>query len=229
LAPSAAAKRTSVVEASKQIAGASMGTWLARVHFPNGRVRYARYSTVMEEVYDDLFDHCRAKGETDELGNVCHRGEVQGEPSPADLSKSLSQPGDIIPVRIEVEPDGMTWPALYCSRQNRIVGPHSKFFADTLQQTFNLILRDNRLHLVHASGEEWPRRDRGAESDGHSRAQTLCGEPAAGEITPFLRVYYPGKPEDPSEPAPRNLYGEWRDGVVCRRCLLHNQALNPRS
>lgn len=197
-----------------------MGTWLARVHFPEGQVRYARYSTVVEEVYDELFDHCRAKGETDELGNVCHRGEVKGEPSPVDRNKPLSEPGDIVAVRIEVEPDGMGWPALYCPRQNRIVGPHSKFFADTLQQTFNLVLRDNRLHLVHASS---------AEPDADRRAQTLCGESAAGEITSFLRVYYPGKPEDSSEPAPRDLYGEWRDGVVCRRCLLHTRALNPRS
>jgi hypothetical protein len=197
-----------------------MGTWLARVHFPNGQMRYARYSTVVEEVYDELFDHCRAKGETDELGNVCHRGEVKGEPSPVDRGKSLSEPSDIVPVRIEVEPDSMTWPALYCPRQNRIVGPHSKFFADTLQQTFNLVLRESRLHLVHAKS---------AEPDADHRAQTLCGEPAAGEITPFLRVHYPGKPEDPFEPAPRNLYDEWRDGVVCRPCLLHSQALNPRS
>jgi hypothetical protein len=216
---------TSVVVASKQIAGATMGTWLARVHFPEGLVRYARYSTVVEEVYDELFDHCRAKGETDELSNVCHRGDVKGEPSPVDRNKPLSEPGDIVPVRIEVEPDGMTWPALYCPRQNRIVGPHSKFFADTLQQTFNLLLRDNRLHLVRAAGKERLQRDRGADP----QSQTLCGEPAAGEIIPFLLVDYPGKPEDPSEPAPRNLYGEWRDGVVCRRCLLHSQALNPRA
>jgi len=186
-------------------------------------VRYARYSTVVEEVYDELFDHCRAKGETDELGNVCHRGEVTGEPSPVDRNKPVSEPCDIVPMRIEVEPDGMTWPALYCPRQNRIVGPHSKFFADTLQQTFNLILRDAQLHLVRGGGKEWLRRNRGAGS------QTLCGEPGVGEITPFLRVDYPGKPEDPSEPASRNLYGEWRDGVVCRRCFLHSQAPNPRS
>jgi hypothetical protein len=202
-----------------------MGTWLARVHFPEGQVRYARYSTVVEEVYDEVFDHCRAKGETDERGNLCHRGEVNGEPSPADRSKPLSEPGDIVPVRIEVEPDGMTWPALYCSRQNRIVGPHSKFFADTLQQTFELIVRDNRLHLVRAGGKEWQQRNHGVEP----ASQTLCGEPAAGERIPFLRVDYPGKPEDPSEPAPRNLYGEWSDGVVCRQCLLNSQALNPRT
>jgi hypothetical protein len=80
----------------------------------------------------------------------------------------------------------MGWPALYCPRQNRIVGPHSKFFADTLQQTFNLVLRDNRLHLVHASS---------AEPDADRRAQTLCGESAAGEITSFLRVYTRANPK----------------------------------
>jgi len=106
-----------------------MATWLARVHFPDCQVRYARYSTVVEEVYDELFGHCRAKNETDALGDLCHRGEVSGEPAPVDRGKPLSEPGNIVPVRIEVEPDGMTWPALYCPRQKRIVGPHSKFFA----------------------------------------------------------------------------------------------------
>jgi hypothetical protein len=197
-----------------------MGTWLARVYFRDGRVRYARYSTVVEEVYDELYDHFRDKVETDELGNVCYRGEVKGEPSPVDRQSSLSEPDDIIPVRIEVEPDRMTWPALYCRRQNRVVGPRSKFFAETLQHTFNLVLRDNLLHLGDPRQLE-PGADR--------RAQTLCGESATGEITPFLRLHYPGKPEDPSEPRPRNLYSEWSDGVVCRRCLLHDQALNPRS
>jgi hypothetical protein len=90
---------------------------------------------------------------------------VKGEPSPVDRGKLLSEPGDIVPVRIEVEPDSMRWPALYCPRQNRIVGPHSKFFADTLQQTFNLILRDNRLHLVHTSGKGQPRRNHAAEPE----------------------------------------------------------------
>lgn len=148
-----------------------MGTWLARVYFPDGQVRYARYSTVVEEMYYyELYDHCRNKGETDELGNVCYRGAVKGEPSPVDLSKSLSEPHEIIPVRIEVEPNRMTWPALYCPRRNQIVGPHSKFVVRHLQQTFKLVRRSDGLHLVRAD-----------EAD-----RTLCGEPAAGEVTPYL-------------------------------------------
>src|SRR5262245_64428743 len=116
-----------------------MGTWLARVHFPNGRVRYARYSTVVEALVSELYDDFCDKGETDELGNVCYRAEVRGEPSPVDCSKPLSGPIDIIPVRIEVEPDRMTWPALFCPRRNQIVGPHSEFDARHLQQTFKLL------------------------------------------------------------------------------------------
>jgi hypothetical protein len=190
-----------------------MGTWLARVYFPDGRVRYARYSTVVEEVFSELHDHFRDKGETDELGNICSRRQVKGEPSPVDRGKSLSGPNDIIPVRIEVEPNRMTWPALYCPRQNQIVGQHSEFFTHSLQQTFKLVQLNDRLHLVRARGAD----------------RTLCGEPAVGEVMPFLRYRdYPGKPEDPSEPAARNLYAEWGDGLVCRQCLLHDQALNPR-
>jgi hypothetical protein len=190
-----------------------MGTWLARVYFPDGQVRYARYSTVVEQVFNELHDHFRDKGEADELGNVCYRGSVKGEASPVDRSKALSEADDIIPVRIEVEPHGMTWPALYCPRQNQLVGPYSKFFANTLQQTFKLVRRNDQLHLVHADGAD----------------RTLCGEPAAGDEIPFLRHRdYPGKPEDASEPAPRDLYAEWTHDLVCRRCLLHNQALSPR-
>jgi hypothetical protein len=106
----------------------------------------------------------------------------------------------------------MTWLSLYCPRRKQIIGPHSKFIAERVQHTFELIRRNDRLHLVRADGAD----------------QTLCGESAAGEITSFLRYDYPGKLEDPSEPAPRDLYAEWGDGVVCRHCLLHDQALNPR-
>jgi hypothetical protein len=44
---------------------------------------------------------------------------------------------------------------------------------------------------------------------------------------PFFSYDYPNKPEDPSEPASRDLYAEWSDGVVCQHCLLHDQALSP--
>ena len=189
-----------------------MGSWLARVHFPNGQVRYARYSTVVHELVSDLYDHFCDVGETDDFGYVCGRAAVRGEPSPVDPSKSQSEPNEIVPVRIEVEPDQRTWSALYCPRRNEIVGPRSKFFAYTLQQTFNLVRQNGRLHLVRADGDD----------------RTLCGEPAAGEITPFLLRDYPGRPDDPSDPAPRDLYAEWSDGLVCRQCLLHDQALNPR-
>jgi hypothetical protein len=188
-----------------------MGTWLARVHFPDGAVRYARYSTVVEALVSDLYDHFHDKGETDESGNVCGRAQVAGEPSPADPGQSLSAPEQIILVRIEVEPDHMTWHALYCPRRAQIIGPHAKFSADRVQHIFELVRRNNRLHLVRADGAE----------------RTLCGEPAAGEITPYLRYDYPGRPDDPGEPAPRDLYAEWRDDVVCRQCLLHDHALNP--
>ena len=187
-----------------------MGTWLARVHFPDGHVRYAKYSTVVEALVSSLYDHFRDEGETDDLGDVCYRAQVTGEPSPVDPCQSLSEPDAIIPVRIEVEPDRMTWRALYCPRRKQIIGPHSKFAADKVQHSFELVRRKDRLHLVHADGAD----------------RTLCGVPAAGETIAFFNYDYPNKPEDPSEPAPRDLYAEWSDGVVCWHCLLHDQALN---
>jgi hypothetical protein len=191
-----------------------MGEWLARVHFPNGRVRYARYSTVVEALGSDLYDHFRARGGHDDLGNVVYRATVAGEPSPADPGAPLSEPQGIIPVRIEVEPDNMRWPALYCPRRNQIVGPHSQFVAARVQQAFNLVRQDATLHLVPVDGAE----------------QALCGAPAAGEVVPFFRyaaiVYQTMGTSEESKPAPRDLYAEWGDGHVCQRCLLHEQALN---
>lgn len=84
--------------------------------------------------------------------------------------------------------------------------------ADRMQHSFELVRRNDRLHLVRA---------------GDAADRTLCGEPAAGEMIPFFGYDYPNKPEDPSEPAPRDLYDEWSDGVVCRQCLLHDHALDP--
>jgi hypothetical protein len=102
-----------------------MGRCLARVHFPDGQVRNAMYSTVVEALVSGLYDHFCDQGETDELGNVCYRAEVKGEPSPIDPSGLLSEPDEIIPVRIEVEPDYMAWPALYqqCLLHDQALNP----------------------------------------------------------------------------------------------------------
>src|SRR5262245_18678296 len=217
-----------------------MAEWLARVHFPDGTVRYARYSTVVEAVFSDLYDDFHDKGEMDDFGNVRSRGAVKGAPSPADPGAPLSEPQEIVRVRIEVEPDRRPWPALYCARRNQVIGPFSAFAADRVQRNFNLVRRHDQLHLVHAKAPAdapptrklWfgPRRKAEAEVD--RRAWTLCGEPAAGEVIAFLlyeELVYdslrrPGEPEDHSRPAPRDLYAEWGQGLVCQRCLLHEHA-----
>jgi len=196
-----------------------MGQWLARVRFPDGQLRYARYSTVVEQLVSGLYDDFRGEGATDALGNVSYRAAVADEPCPTDPDAPLSEPHEIVLVRIEVEPDDLTWPALFCPRRNQIIGPHSAFAADRVQRAFDLVRRDAQLHLVRA--------------DGAARRLTLCGEPAVGEVMPFCRyaaiVYQTmGTPEE-SVPASRNLYAEWGDGHVCRRCLLHDHALNPPS
>lgn len=220
-----------------------MAEWLARVHFPDGTVRYARYSTVVEAVLSDLYDDFHDKGETDDFGNVRSRGAVKGEPSPADPGAPLSEPQEIIPVRIEVEPNNRTWPALYCARRKQVIGPMSGYAADRVQRKFNLVGRDDQLHLVHAfepaglppRRKLWFGRRREAQAGVDRRAWTLCGEPAAGEIIPFLlfeEVVYDAlcrHGEDPPRPAARDLYAEWGQGLVCQRCLLHDQALHAHS
>jgi len=57
--------------------------------------------------------------------------------------------------------------------------------ADRMQHSFELVRRNDRLHLVRA---------------GDAADRTLCGEPAAGEMIPFFGYDYPNKLEDPSEP-----------------------------
>jgi hypothetical protein len=226
-----------------------VGQWLARVYYPYGQVRYANYSTVVEALVSGLYDDFLPPGETDDFGFVSwDRGKVKGDPSPVDLSKSLSEPDEIILVRIEVEPDRITWPALYCPRRNQIVGPLSKYNADAVQHAFKLIRQNDRLHLVPeapyspitkptaggrgllsflrilCAGETKIQLD-DTKPEVNGADWTLCGEPAVGEEIPFLQYYLMGHSREFPQPTDRDLYAEWSDGLVCRRCLLHRQAL----
>jgi hypothetical protein len=230
-----------------------VSTWLADVHFPDGRVRYSRYSTVVEKLVGGLHDGFYDIGETDDCWYVRSRREAKGEESRPDLSEPLSEPDELIPVRVEVDPDRMTWPALYCPRRNEIV-PSSYFTARHVQYNFELIRQNIRLHLFpdppiapvakrrsflrflyagkikHPFGAEEAKRSLNAEET----KRTLCGEPAVGEIIPFRRYYFEGRVASrvlkeltglPEPAACRNLYAEWSDGQVCRKCLLHDEAL----
>jgi hypothetical protein len=60
-----------------------------------------------------------------------------------------------------------------------------------------------------------------------ANAHTFCGEAVTGDILLF-HLYRSGNPfVSPDEPVAkeRDLYAEWSDHRVCRKCLLHPDAL----
>jgi hypothetical protein len=197
-----------------------MGVWLARIYFPDGMVRYATYSTVVGRILAELYEQSCDIGEMNEAGYVCHRAEVKGDPVVARPEQPLSEPEAIIPVRIEVEPDRDPWIALYCPSRNQIIGPHSQFFADRVQENFELVRQNGLLHLV--PGRLFAK-ILGGDSD--VTARTLCGDAVLGEMLPFRRDEYRDESAHPFEPAPRDLVAEWHGRLVCRQCLLRTLEL----
>jgi hypothetical protein len=197
-----------------------MGVWLARVYFPDGMVRYATYSTVVGGILTELYERFYDIGEVNESGYVCYRAEVKGDPVVAKPEQQLSAPEELIPVRIDVEPDRDSWSALYCQRRNQIVGPHNRFFTDRVQENFELV-RQNGLH--HLVPDRPLAKILSGDPDGTTK--TLCEDVVTGEMLEFHRDEYPGKPAHSIEPAPRDLFAEWQEGFVCRQCLLRALAL----
>lgn len=197
-----------------------MGVWLARIYFPDGMVRYASYSTVVGAILAELYERFCDMGEVNESGYFCYRAEVTGDPMAARPDQPLSEPEEIIPVRIEVDPDRDPWSALYCPRRNQVVGPRNQFFADRVQENFELVRQNGLLHLVP---DRLLAKILSGDPDGTAR--TLCGDAVTGEVLPFRRYEYQGEPAHPCEPAPRDLFAEWQESLVCRQCLLRTLAL----
>lgn len=180
-----------------------MGEFLARIRFPEGREIYARYSSSSATITEGLYESYAPAGERDEGGFIRDRDFIPAgyAPLPHRPELPLSAPEDLIAVRVTQE--GCGWTALFCPLRNELIGPLRPFFAEDLQQNFDLLRRKDRLHL---------KPDKAAE--------TLCGEAAAGEAAPFR--YFEGLGVvDPDPPPPRrDLFEEWNGGEVCRRCLL---------
>jgi hypothetical protein len=184
-----------------------MGTWLATVRFPDGDVRYADYSTVVEAVYEGLYAGVCRVGDTAESGYVCHRAETAGDRLPSFPERPLAPIEDLVLVTIEREPDDTTWHALYCPNRARLVGPHSPHYRYHLQEEFDLVPdQDGVRHLCRGGG---------------SAAE--CGAHATGEP---LGLYYPswgmGEPpaDYPDAPEAPDLFAEWDAPDLCRPCFL---------
>jgi hypothetical protein len=189
-----------------------MGTWLARVHFPDGKVLYASFSTVVMALTSRLHAQFTPEGGTDDRGQPCHRACIAGEALPHMPDAPLSGPETLVPVRIEAEPDRIGWTALYCPARQQIIGPHGSGNIHELQWNCELVLQGGRHHLVPAFRPD--------DVD-----HTFCGEAVTGASVPFHNFRrMPG--DDTPEPESRDLHAEWSAGQVCRACLLHPLALN---
>ncbi|MEV6306017.1 hypothetical protein AB0M02_41855 [Actinoplanes sp. NPDC051861] len=177
-----------------------MGTWLATIRFPDGAVRFASYSTVVESVGTTLHPGVR-----DDAG----RAQPAGEPFPRFPDAPQAPIGDLILVTVEREPDDDSWHALYCPNRADLVGPLSPHYRYRLQEEYDLVRdEDGTRHLCEWAGEK-------AE----------CGRVVTGEP---LGLQYPawGMGIEPSPayrgdppPAP-DLFEEWDAPDICRPCLL---------
>lgn len=189
-----------------------MGQWLATVAFPDGTRAYARYSTVVEVMFDELYPTFCPVGGTLPSGERCYRAEAVGEPAPRRPDAPLSPLDELVPVVICRDPDGQPWHALYCPRRASVLGPRSNHHMITLQDDFELVTGPAGVRHLRAAAMAAP--------------PPLCGAAAAGDPLPFHREpHYLGMPP-PTEPEPPqiDLFADWTTGTVCRRCLVAHPA-----
>ncbi|GAA2846359.1 hypothetical protein Acy02nite_48280 [Actinoplanes cyaneus] len=180
-----------------------MGTWMATIRFPDGTERYARYSTVVAALASDLYQAFHVEH---------HRAEPTGEPLPTFPERPHAPIDELIPVVISPAPDDCRWHAVYCPRQQRVLGPVVSYHFRNLQG-HNELTRgsvDGRRHLsqVHGRG--------------------LCGAPVLDTPLPYRNLcsFWGPAEERPEEPPDQDLFAEWDSPDICRECLL--RALDQR-
>ncbi|WP_374422943.1 hypothetical protein [Paracoccus sp. (in: a-proteobacteria)] len=180
-----------------------MATWMANVRFPDGHVQYATYCAVLCSVLDDLYDHFTTVGEADPDGVIIRKAAVAGLAEPRYPDRHLSDVNRLLPVRIDFDPDGENWAALFCPSQNQLIGPMNGMVIGDMQRRMALISQRGKLHLQLPENR-----------------LTLCGQMVTGKEVPYRDA---GLLADPDEepPARRDLYSEWHEGKVCRYCLLN--------
>jgi hypothetical protein len=192
-----------------------MGRWLATVRFGDGTVRYADYSTNTESLLSGLYEAvCRVGEVHPDNGLLCYRAAPAGEPLPADPHAAPAPPDELVPVTVEVEPDGYSWHALYCPRRGLVLGPMSYGHARQLQEEYELAPDGAGLRHLRPA-------DPGDRADAPPTA--VCGLPASGPALPFhCQPWCFELPDvdDAPEPPRIDLFASWTDGTVCRACLV---------
>lgn len=179
-----------------------MPTWMARVQFPDGSVRYAAYCEIFHTVLDDLYDRFATVGRADPDGVVIRRAAVAGFPEPRYPGRPLSDVDELVPVQIDIDPDGQNWAALFCPLQNQLIGPMNGMVIGDMQRKLALISQEGKLHLA-------------VPGSNHS----FCGQEVIGKEVPFRDTRSFDGTGMEEAPVRRDLYAEWHDGVVCRHCL----------
>jgi hypothetical protein len=181
-----------------------MASHLASVHFPDGKVLFATYSTVVERLLSGLYLQMDRAGQS-KLVSV-----QAGVPR--------SHPDMLILVTIVEGPDHRTWPALYCPSRLEVIGPSSPRNVDKIQTTYELVPdSDSLLHLVE-------------QITFSDNKKSVCGVELLGDAVPFFQPddgHFPLWLRDEVMRLPeRDLYGEWNNGTICRHCLCHLEVLD---
>ena len=183
-----------------------MAEHLATVFFPDGRRAYARYSTVVEAVLEDLYPGYCAAGDTLPSAEHCWRATVVGEPEPSRPAAALSPAEELVPVLVSREGGAGPWHAVYCPRRRTLAGPRSGMARFRLQEEFELFPDEHGVRHLRPAG---------------TTGAAVCGAPVAGHPLPFHHPpHYSGLPDPGPAPAPVDLFADWATGTACRRCLL---------
>ncbi|MFF5207840.1 hypothetical protein [Streptosporangium sp. NPDC000396] len=191
-----------------------MGTWLATVRFPDGTRKYARYSTVVECMYDRLYSTACHYGDMLPDGQQCYRSAVTGEPDPQWPEAKRAPIDQLVPVEIGEEANNCTWHALYCPQRAMVLGPMSCDHMDELQYRYELVRGDDGVRHLCDFVISDAREDR--------RPNAACGRRVPGQLLPFHRIEpYLGMELDtlPEDLPPMDLYAEWDRDDLCRECL----------
>jgi hypothetical protein len=188
-----------------------VGQWLATVRFPDGTSKYATHSTVTESLLCGLYSRMCPLGGTLPDGSECYRAQVTGDPDPVfpDVAPILAD--ELVPVVISVEPDAVTWHALFCPRRQLLLGPPHYHHAIDLQERFELVPDSDAVrHLRPVDAVALPGQPPSA----------ACGRPVPGPPLPF-NTPWRSDGGIGYEDGPRvDLFADWNRGDVCRDCLL---------
>lgn len=188
-----------------------VGQWLATVRFPDDTRRYATYSTVVESLLSGLYPRMCPVGGTLPDGSECCRAQVIGDPDPVFPDAGPVLIDELVPVVISVEPDDVTWHALFCPRREVLLGPPHYHHAHHLQERSQLVLDGDKVrHLRPVDAVPLP----------GQRPLAACGRPVSGEPLPFNTPWrsdgWMGYEDGPR----LDLYADWNRGDVCRECLV---------